>query len=199
MKEEQVTEFLDVLNKTSEVFGMKLTDGALTIWLSIFKNYSLSKFKTALQRCVCDTSKSGSFMPKPADVLRHLELSKEDQAMFAWDAVRKAIASYGSYESVCFDDKTIHAVVEAMGGWERVCALEANAFPFAEKEFVSRYVLLTNAPKEHMPESLVGKIERDRRAKGIESIPEAILVRSSYSDAYFSSERGSRELLTVER
>lgn len=75
-----------------------------------------------VKRATARALRSSRFMPTPAE-LRELagEVSIDHRATLAWDEVKKAIERHGGYRSVSFDDRTIHAAVNAIGGWQHVC------------------------------------------------------------------------------
>ena len=40
--------------------------------------------------------------------------------------LKNAIVRYGSYGSVEFEDKSIHAVIDALDGWQKLCSMNSD-------------------------------------------------------------------------
>ena len=49
------------------------------------------------------------------------ESELEDRIVLARQIMKNAIVRYGYYSSVEFEDKGIHAVIDALDGWQKVC------------------------------------------------------------------------------
>ena len=119
------------------------------------------------------------FMPSPAE-LREMsgEQSVDTRATLAWVGVKEAIARHGGYRSVDFDDKTINAALDALGGWTHVCestevVLDRDMWPrFLRlyKAFASRGRLTASQASP-----LLGIFGRDNAANGY-AAPKAIEI-----------------------
>lgn len=71
-------------------------------------------------------------MPKIAEI-RENSLGETKELMnlrmqMAREKILFAIRKYGIYQSVEFDDKGIHALIDSAGGWQKICAMEQNEF-----------------------------------------------------------------------
>lgn len=71
-------------------------------------------------------------MPKIAEI-RENALGETKALMnlrmqMAREKILFAIRKYGIYQSVEFDDKGIHALIDSAGGWQKICAMEQNEF-----------------------------------------------------------------------
>jgi len=71
-------------------------------------------------------------MPKIAEI-RENALGETKELMnlrmqMAREKILFAIRKYGIYQSVEFDDKGIHALIDSAGGWQKICAMEQNEF-----------------------------------------------------------------------
>ena len=69
-------------------------------------------------------------MPKIAEI-RENALGETKELMnlrmqMAREKILFAIRKYGIYQSVEFDDKGIHALIDSAGGWQKICAMEQN-------------------------------------------------------------------------
>lgn len=114
-------------------------DFVIQIWWTAFEGNSLQDIRAALQAHILD-AETGQYLPKPADIKRHLDGTMQDQAMVAWGKVREAIRLHGGYYSVAFDDPVIHACLRDMGGWINLCHKSTESdLKFAANDFSKRY------------------------------------------------------------
>lgn len=107
---------------------------------------------------IINTRKTASF-PKVAEIREAALGSLDDKAMLAYDAFTKGKAQTGAYDSVCFVDKIIHAVVMAMGGWSGengVCMITEDEWKFKRREFIDLYKAISRNPEREIPEKLIG-------------------------------------------
>jgi hypothetical protein len=111
---------------------------ALSVWWSACERFDLEQVSKALTAHAMDPDR-GHFAPMPADIVKHLAGTKTDRALVAWGKVMGAIRDYGAYSSVAFDDAVIHAVLEDMGGWTRLCAGTIDELPFEQRRFCETY------------------------------------------------------------
>ena len=71
-------------------------------------------------------------MPKIAEI-RENALGETKELMnlrmqMAREKILFAIRKYGIYQSVEFDDKGIHALIDSAGGWQKICSMEQREF-----------------------------------------------------------------------
>ena len=59
--------------------------------------------------------------------------------MLAWGKVCEAMGSVGAYKDVLFDDLVIHAVVEDLGGWPKMCRGETKELSYLQHRFTESY------------------------------------------------------------
>ena len=105
-------------------------------WLGL-EDLPLQSVKAAVARAI----RESKFMPRPAE-LRGLagEMNGSERAIVAWRALMGAVAQHGPYKTIAFDDPTIHAAVESIGGWERLGELETEQLERHERRrFESAY------------------------------------------------------------
>lgn len=130
--------FAAMLSAVAAIYGREMSPQVIAIYWAALSAYDLPAVRQALDRHVKNPD-SGQFMPKPADVIRMLGGSTQDAALVAWAKVERAIRTVGGYASVVFDDPLIHAVLDEMGGWVRLCDTRTDELPFRAKEFENRY------------------------------------------------------------
>lgn len=162
--------FAKLLTGMAAVHDKILSKAVVEIYWQSLARFAFADVQRALQAHI-DNPDGGQFFPKPADVIRLLEGSGHSKASSAWAKVEKAISQIGSYTSVVFDDALIHAVIEDMGGWVRLCQTTIDQLKFSGIEFQKRYqVFLTKTP-ERYPKVLVSIIQRDNTCDGYKVPP----------------------------
>jgi hypothetical protein len=130
----------------------------MQIYFDTFKDYSIEDIKTGFAKHSLD-AKHGSFFPKPADIVRHLqtsEISVDDKAMLAWGQIMQELRAHGAYGSLKLDDKQAIAALKAVHTWKDFCAMPESNLTWAKKEFLANYRTYENTPAELLPSSLPG-------------------------------------------
>lgn len=140
MRNEDFADFSETLMVTGDVFGKPVSDAVIKFWWTLFQPFEIDDFKRAMALHVTNTDKGGTFMPKPADIIRLIEGANGDLAAMAWAKVDRAWRTIGHMQSVVFDDPVIHAVLSDMGGWAGLMSRNSNdSWPFVAREFEDRY------------------------------------------------------------
>jgi hypothetical protein len=112
--------FVQGLLRLSLFYNKSLSLCVLELYWHTLKHLDFSVIQAALQAHTQDPDR-GQFMPKPADIVFFIEHNAESQSLQAWAEVLEKIRRCGSYETVVFEDRSIHAVIHAMGGWIALC------------------------------------------------------------------------------
>jgi hypothetical protein len=137
-----------------------ITDISLTdienYWLFL-RPYSLADFEKAVVN-YCISPEGHRFMPKPGELIAALEGNALQQAQQAWTKVMNAIRRIGGDKTLVFDDALIHAIIDDMGGWVRLCELQIKDEPFKQREFEGRYVNYRRNPPTRYPRQLIGRM-----------------------------------------
>ena len=84
-------------------------------------------------------AEAGKFPPKIGDITRVLEGTHTDRAAIAWGKTLQAMSSVGAYSDVVFDDPAIHACVEDLGGWPKLCRSEQRELGHIQHRFCTSY------------------------------------------------------------
>lgn len=98
-------------------------------------------------------------MPMPGEIREYAVGSIDDKATLAYDVFTKGKAKTGAYDTVQFEDRIIHAVVMAMGGWSGltgVCMITEDEWRFKRKEFIDLYKAISRQSDREIPEKLIG-------------------------------------------
>jgi len=155
------------LDAAAEVTGKDLTPEGKEMYYRSLEDQLVEDVERAVYRHLRDPD-AGAFMPKPGDLLRHIDGDSESAALSAWHKVLEALSRVGSGESVVFDDPAIHVCIEEMGGWmelgRRVTEKEE---PFFRQQFSKLYRAKRHDPGRY-PAKLIGYFEAQNRRDGWE-------------------------------
>ena len=90
--------------------------------------------------------------------------------MLAWGKVHEAMSAVGAYQDVVFDDPAIHAVVDDLGGWPKLCWSEIKDLGYIQKRFCDGHKAYTGRGEFAYPRRLMGDRSPDDTwaAKGLE-------------------------------
>lgn len=171
-----------------EYYGKTLSKGVVELYWQSLKTHSIDEVQSAVAQHMNDPD-SGQFMPKVADIKRHLTGGKHTQAMQAWSKVERALRRTGPWESVCFDDPIIHRVLQDMGGWIQICKTPTDKdLEFRMHEFNKRYqgYVLQGGVSE-FPRYMVGMAEASNTEHGYEVSPPLLLGDPGKAQAVYDS------------
>ena len=140
MRHEDREEFGLLIEALASSFRAEATAAlVLGYWMGL-KDLELRDVERAVERALTTCK----HMPRPVE-LRELsgEMSTDQRAVVAWDALRKTISLRGGYASVDFDDPVINATVRNLGGWSKICATPTEEFEkWTRKDFERVYASL---------------------------------------------------------
>jgi len=153
--------FLQSLNSLESAFDEKLSEDRAKIYWDILKGYSDLNIKKAVIRSIRELK----FFPKISEIIEMIEGNIEDEAEIAWLILKEKIERYGGYKSVSFlNNPVIGSVVEAMGGWIKICDTTIEEEKWVKKEFIKLYPIMKK--KNNHPEQLPGIFEIENNQKG---------------------------------
>lgn len=86
--------------------------------------------------------------PQVAEIIQYAthttESEIDDRIVLAKQMLKNTIVRYGSYGSVEFADKGIHAVIDALDGWQKMCSMSSDELEkFLTFEFAKIYKAYT--------------------------------------------------------
>lgn len=165
MKNNDMETFVELLTGALEVYGQKTSKLVIDVWWNVLERYDYDTVQKAFSDHLVDPD-VGQFSPKPANIIRNIDGSRETRAMIAWAKVHKAIRSVGGGSTVCFDDRFIHATIGDMGGWSKLCVVEEDEMPFKAREFEKRYNSYSKHGVNEYPRKLMGTYETQNLAQG---------------------------------
>jgi hypothetical protein len=157
-------------------YRQPVSEFTLSVWCQALQRYSLEQVRKALTAHATNPD-GGHFAPKVADVVRLLEGTHAERALLAWGKVLEAIGAVGAYQDVVFDDPAIHAVIEDLGGWPKVCRGETKDLQFLQHRFCQAHVAYAARGDFQFPRRLLGDRSPDHEyeRKGL-PLPKPALV-----------------------
>lgn len=186
MHQNDYERFLAVMGATAEMLNQpKLTPLGLRTMFAVLQRYPIEAVEAAIQKHM----EESPYMPKPCDIIRNIEGTAEERALIAWGYVLMAIARYGHYQSVKFDDPAIHYAIDNMGGWHLICQALNEELPFMKKDFVKHYIRGERvASWDNVTEHFVGEYElHNARGGHNDAIPELVFIQTRGSQKALDS------------
>lgn len=168
--------FAQLVTDVHAYYRQDCSQFVLSVWWSACEHFDLEQVRRAMTAHAKDAD-AGRFCPKVADIVRVLQGTRTDRAAIAWGKVHEAIGAVGAYQDVVFDDPAIHAVLEDLGGWPKVCRTEAKEMGFMQHRFCEGHRAYTSRGEFEYPRRLMGDRSPDHEyeAKGI-PLPRPALV-----------------------
>jgi len=178
MTEQDFDRFSVVMLGVAENYGQSLSPHGLLIRFKALAGHEIVEVESAAMSIIL--CRKYTTMPTVADFLEHLGGgSAEDKAEVEAGKVLTAIATYGGYASLVFDDPVTQAViVQAYGGWVKLCEECGREEPekWFRKEFAKTWAAYSRQGVRQYG-YLPGRIEVDNRASGwMDYVPAPQLV-----------------------
>lgn len=167
MDDSDKKEFAVLFYGTGELYDKPVTKNLLQLYFNALKGYSITDIQNGVSAHALDP-RHGTFFPKPADIVRHLQtgnLSPEEKAELAWAQINQELRRHGAYGNLELDDKQGIAALKAFTTWKEFCAMDAKTMTWAKKEFISTYSTYEKTPLEMLPSSLPGLEELENHKK----------------------------------
>ena len=157
MTPDDIQPFARVLNHAFTLQNRAVEPTDIADWYSALAGYDLSAISQALSDHIRDPD-VGRYPVKPADVVRRIDGGGEMRALRAWSLVERAMRLIGPWQTVTFDDPTIHAVIVDLGGWVRLCETRTADLQAVRTEFTRRFVACLARPPaaRDVPRALPG-------------------------------------------
>ena len=161
MDDSDKKEFAVLFYGTGELYDKTVTKNLLQLYFNALKAYSIKAIQEGVSKHALDP-KHGTFFPKPADIVRHLQkgqLTTEQKAELAWAQIEREIRVTGSWGKLEVDDKQGLAALKSFISWKDLCSMPVDKMTWAKKEFISMYSTYENTPVDMLPSSLPGRVE----------------------------------------
>lgn len=133
--------------------------------------------------------------PQVAEIIQYAlgtnENTLNSRIVIAKETLKKAIMKYGSYASVQFEDLGIHAVIDSLGGWQKLCNMAESEFQkFMTFEFQKVYKAYTEIPYK-VSTHYIGFFDQQNKTLNINCVG----INETRMISYEDTQR--RELLSI--
>lgn len=174
MTEKQIAQAITIALAACPQHAAKLDGDAIAdmrrAWFMLLEDLDAADVGAALKRHLA-TSK---WLPAPAELRAIVAESKHGRkrpGADAWEDVRKAIGSVGSYRSPAFADPLVDRAVRALG-WRELCASE-NAVADRAR-FIELYEQYATADAEDAAVATLPGVSRPALAGAARGLPPAV-------------------------
>ncbi|GHC72776.1 hypothetical protein GCM10007320_08880 [Pseudorhodoferax aquiterrae] len=155
MKTTERPAFAQLLTDVLAYYRQDASRFVLDLWWNACEAFDLDQIRKAIQAHATDPE-HGKFAPKVSDVVRVLQGTATDRAALAWGKTLEAMQTVGSYTDVVFDDPAIHAAVEDLGGWVKLCRCDLKELGFMQHRFTEAHRAYVGRGRFEYPRRLVG-------------------------------------------
>lgn len=134
------TETADLVRLIADVYGFyrePVSEFALSVWCEAMKPYPLAAVRRAVTAHATDPQR-GQFCPKPADVIRHLRGTAQEDALVAWQRLLRMARDYGRNHSPNLSEAE-RLALDGIGGWQRLCNSDESEHGFIQRDFVANF------------------------------------------------------------
>lgn len=160
MNRSEIRELVQLVKDVMAYYRQDVSPFMLQVWEDACAPFSYEQVKKAMNRHVTNPE-NGQFAPKVADIVRILQGTHTDRALLAWGKALEAMRSVGAYQNVVFDDPAIHACIEDLGGWPKLCRTEIDELHFAQKRFCDSHKAYTGRGTFEYQRRLAGDCSPD--------------------------------------
>lgn len=162
------------------------SDALIGIYWRGCQKWDLEQVQRAIDRLTHD-AEAGKFPPKIGDITRVLEGTHTERSQLAWGKALEAMSSVGAYTDVVFDDPAIHACIEDLGGWPKVCRTETKELSYLQHRFCESHKAYTGRGNFEYPRRLAGDRSPDSEfeKKGLPPPAPALIGDASKCRAVF--------------
>lgn len=174
MNPNEKTEFAALLSGVFSLYRQTASDFVITVFWNACQRYDMDQVREAFNIHVMDPD-AGQFVPKPADIVKHLQGTHGDRAQVAWGKAFGALQSVGQYNSVQFDDGVIHKVIEDLGGWVEFNKITFEELPYLQKRFCDAYRAQSRSREVTWPSYLCGLAEIANGPHGMSVKPPVLI------------------------
>jgi hypothetical protein len=190
MQEADRPDFGQLVTDVHAFYRQDCSRFVLDVWWAACEPFDMEQVRRAFTLHAKDPE-AGKFCPKPADLVKALAGTSTDRAALAWGKVHEAMGAVGAYQDVVFDDPAIHAVVEDLGGWPKLCRTDTKELGYVQHRFTESHRAYTGKGAFEYPRRLMGDRSPDSEyeRKGL-PLPAPVLVGNQVQ-AQLVFERGS--------
>lgn len=161
---EEKENFALYLSDVMSFYSQPISNFIIDVWWSACEKYDFDRIKKAFNLHVLDPDR-GRFYPKPGDIVQKIEGTVTERSLLAFGKMFSAIKRVGQYSNLIFDDAAIHAAIEDMGGWPKLCAIEEKNISFFQHQFTELYCAYAQKDFYLYPPVIIGIVGSDDEFK----------------------------------
>lgn len=155
MKPSDRKDFAQLLKDVMAYYRQDVSSFVLDLWWGACQQFGMEEIRKAMTVHATDPER-GVYAPKVADLVRVLAGTTTDRAALAWGKVLGALSAVGAYSDVVFDDPAIHAAIEDLGGWAKVCRGDVSELSFLQHRFCVAHKAYTSKGVFEYQRRLIG-------------------------------------------
>ena len=176
MKPNEYGDLAGLVTDALAYYRQSVSEFTLSVWWQACQPFEMEQVRKAISSHAVDPER-GQFAPKVADIARILSGTKTDRAQIAWGKAFEAMQSVGAYKDVIFDDAAIHAAIDDLGGWPKVCRGESKDLSYLQHSFCESYRAYVGRESYDYPKQLMGDRSPDSEyeKKGL-TPPKAVVI-----------------------
>jgi hypothetical protein len=150
-----IPRFSALLSDVMAYYGKNVSSFTQDVFWNACKVFDFEQIAKAFE-AHAQEPEHGRFAPKVADLVRVLAGTKTDRAALAWGKTLEAMSAVGAYQDVVFDDPAIHAAIEDLGGWPKVCRTNMDELGYLQHKFCESHRAYTGRGQFEYPPRLGG-------------------------------------------
>ena len=173
---DKLRDIAGLVTNVCKFYRQDATEFTIDVWVNAMQPFDYGQVSRAFSAHLANPE-NGQYMPKPADIVKVLQGTSTDRAALAWGKTLEAMGSVGAYQDVVFDDPAIHAAVEDLGGWPKLCRTETKDLSYAQHRFSESYKAYAGRGEFPYPRRLAGdrSPDSDYERRGLK-LPQPALV-----------------------
>jgi len=118
-------------------YDRELSEVTAAVWIADLEGYEPAAIDAAFVRHRRDPER-GQWMPKTADILRHLQGDAQEKRQTAWAGVLSEARRVGNYGSPNLTAEQ-QSAVDACGGWRAICHCDEKELGFMQRRFMEAF------------------------------------------------------------
>lgn len=157
MTNDQKRQVITTLAGVYAYYEREMTEFAVSVWLEDLEGHAPDAIGRAFVAHRRDPSR-GQWMPKSADILRHLQPDDREQTALAWSGLLEEVRRVGSYGrprlSACQ-----RLALDSVGGWGSVCRADERELPHLQRRFCEAFGTFDARDKREDPLRIDGGLD----------------------------------------
>jgi hypothetical protein len=164
------------------------------LWFNQLEQYSLEIIEQAVYKII--RTRTLSSFPKISEIIREIEGSNENEIIDNWLLFKDTIALVGAYTSVQFENPILNSMVEALGGWPKVCEVLEDDLKWMQRDFEKLYPALKK--RKNHPKVMLGIADQYNNTNGyLEYVKPPVLIENRKDQPLLIQEKKKEEAKTI--